>query len=403
MEKRNLRKKSEISQPKLRKKSHISYSQIVNGECLYRYKMINLLGKIKLGSVAMTMGSIVHQIIHDYTKQCVEERMDSDFELLQQLIDKYFDKSGLPESQYSEMRDNLIAFAEKGVQFDTILDYEKKFHVDINSLGPDSVPSGKEPIWVDGIIDRVNCYRVEEGSVIEFPDYKNQMNIASEVDVIEDLQLRMYRYIGCTHLYPGYDLVRTGIHHTRYNYIRWTPYVKISELYADFESMEQFLQRQWNRLIKTPDDEYVTNKGEICWRYGGCDVMLAGKCPEFTKAAVEKKKKGNIEDMVRVARKIDIERKDVLDKLKDHFREHEPIAVDGKPVGFKPSFSYKYDLAKFDEFTKRLDIPLSGITVSKKDAEKAVKKVVSIDELSEEDAAELKDATIETSSNKFNY
>lgn len=379
----------------LKKKAHISHSQIMNGRCLHKYKMINLLNKINPSSPAMVFGSTVHNIIYIYTKGCMEGAMEADFDLMNKLIDENFNKSGLSETMYQTFRETLLEFAEKGVNFDTLLDYEKRFHVNI---GADD-----KPMYVDGIIDRINSYRDDRGSVIEIVDYKNSMNIMSEEDVKENLQLKIYRYIACNYEYQGYDYVRTGIYHTRYNYTRWTDLVKVSDLSTEFENTEKFLIRQWSRLIETPDDQYLPEKGEVCWEYGGCPVMLSEQCPLYKKSMVNKLKKGSIEDKIRAVRKIDIDRDMIIAELKDYFKTNEPMNVDGKDVGYQVSFSEKYPLLEFYNFANKLSLPLDGITISKTDVKKSLKKGIGEEEMSEEDAIELEGMRISTSSNRFKY
>lgn len=391
----NQKPKKSSAVKKLKKPDHISYSQIETGQCLYKYKMIRLLKKIHVGGPAMTEGSMVHQVIYEYTKKCVEERIDSDFELIQELINKHFKKSKLGEGRYIEIRDNLLEFAEKGVRFDTFLDFEKKFNVELDD-GQGSV--------IDGIIDRVNCYKTEEGSAIEFIDYKNQRNIMTEQEVSDNLQLKIYKYIGCDYLYPSYDIVRVGIYHTMYNYIRWSPMQKIKDLSYEFEGTRTFLNRQHERLLKTPDDQYLPQKGEACWKYGGCDVMKAGLCPLYTDKEINRiKEEGSVEDKVRIVRKLDIERASILSDLKTHFKDNDNIEVDGKKVGYVPSVTTKYDLLDFKKFADRMSVPLTGISISKTDAEKAIKKVKKLDELEESDASELEQSRVRSSSTSFKY
>ena len=290
------------------------------------------------------------------------------------------------------MRSNLLEFAENGLEFDNILDYEKRFRVDVGN-----------GVIIEGIIDRVNCYRTPDGSVLEIIDYKNHNMILNEADIINHTQLSLYEYIACTFLYPGYDMVRKGIYHTRYNFVRWSPMRKIIDCSMDFESTEKYLHRQWERLVNTPDDKYIPEKSEACWAYGGCEVMLKGLCPAFTEKQVEAMKTGSIEDKIRTLRKNDIERKTVLAQVKEYFKDKECLDVDGKLVGFQPSMSYKYDLIGFIEFAKTLGISLVGLKLNKTDAERSIKKIIDFDDMAEEDMIFLEKIKEEAVSNSFKY
>jgi hypothetical protein len=352
--------------------------------------MVNLLKEIEISNDAMRLGGLVHHVIYDYTKKCVENGLDSDFELMSSLIEKMFTSSKLPESYYKKFRHHMLEFAERGINQDSILAYEKKFHVEFEP--------GK---FLDGIIDRVNCYRIDKGSVIEIIDYKHQSNVMTEQEVFDDLQLSLYKMAACQFLFPGYDYVRTGIYHTKYNFIRWSPMFSISDCSKEFDNNRAFLSRQWDRLINTPDDEYKPQHCSLCWKWGGCEIMLKNKCPLFKKGYDSKK--DDFEFKIRMLRKMDIQRDNILKEIKEYMSDKEAVMIDGKEVGFLADESYKYKFNYFSSIADVIGIDTSDVYVSKSDAEKAIKKVIKFEDMDEVTLAEIESARFQTYSNKFKY
>lgn len=373
---------------KLKKKDHISYSQIQNGRCLHRYKTINLQGKIDVFNDAMKEGAFVHNVIYEYTKKCVEAGHESDFETMNQIFEEKFSNYHIDESKYIDIRSNMMNFAEKGVNFETILDYEKEFNVKFDD------------VCITGVIDRVNCYKNSNNeSVIEIVDYKNMDGIYTSEEVEQDLQLRIYRYIACEHLYSGYDVVRVGIYNTKYNFPRWGSFVKISDLKKrEFYDIETFLKRQWERLINTADDMYVPERGSACWEYGQCEVLRRGLC-----SAYKDKDVGSIENKVRQLRKIDADRNELIVSVKEYFKGSKNIEVDGIEVGFKTAMSKKYNAVNFINKSVELGIPVGSLTIGITDARKAFKEKTRFEDVSPNYEEMFKDLELVTGSNKFVY
>ena len=93
-------KKATQGVEKLKKKGHISYSQIQNGRCLFKYKMVNLLGNVKVVNDAMREGSFVHDVIYEYTRQCIEAGHESDAETMEKIFDAKFTSFKLDQKIY---------------------------------------------------------------------------------------------------------------------------------------------------------------------------------------------------------------------------------------------------------------------------------------------------------------
>ena len=88
----------------------------------------------------------------------------------------------------------------------------------------------------------------------------------------------------------------------------------------ELEATEKYLFRQWERLVNTPDDEYVPQKCGLCSEYAGCTIMLAGECPAYTDEEVKKiMQQGSPEDKVRLARVLKVKVNSLTNDLKKYF------------------------------------------------------------------------------------
>ena len=332
--------------------------------------MMRLTGTVKHENAAMDEGKFVHQVIYEYTKHCIEHGIDSDFELIDQLIDKHFDNAKLSESVYINARQNLLEFGEVGIDIQKVLDFERHFRVETPGY------------TIEGYIDRVNTEKSKYGALVEIIDYKNQRNIMTENEVKENLQLMIYKYIAAKHLYPWMQAVRVGIYHVRYNYIQWTKVQTMDELIQEFEGVEKFLQREWKRLIHTPDDQYSPQKGVACWEYGFCEVMKAGKCPLFKQSEVDKMLESpELEDQVRGYLKSKDDAETVKKKIASRFKNSDPVKVDGKEIGYKQSTSCKYSIKDLLEFGNQYNIDFYDLQIASGGVEKIIKDACGIKSL----------------------
>jgi RecB family exonuclease len=341
--------------------------------------MIRLLKEVGHANEAMMEGATVHQIIYDYTKHVTKHGID--YEAMDRIIDQRFDATRLSEEVRASNRLPLLKFAESGINPTSILDFERRFKQDIGN-----------GVRVEGVVDRTNCWRQDTGSVIEIVDYKNIQNVRSKDEVDGDMQLKIYKYVGCTWLYRNYDFVRVGIYHCRFNFIRWTDMIRVDDCAAEFENTDKYLQRQWKRLIETPLEDMKPEKGPACFEYGGCDVAKAGKCPAYSKEAMSKMMIGDMDDMVRAHRKMKHDVEALGKKIREHFKTNAPCVIDGKSVGYAPTISYRYWLVRFYEWAKEKRIDMSGMKISKTDVEKAIKVMFKLDEV-EAEIAELREQT----------
>lgn len=367
----------------MNKPDHISNSQINLCKCPYKYLKLRLEKSINEDNIAMQRGAAVHEIIAKYTDWCVKNRTDGDAEELDRIIDSIFNKGKYPEEIYQEIRETIIKFGEREMLFKSILDYERMSKV---KIGTDKF--GKE-IMLDVVIDRVNSYRGDKGTVLEIIDYKNQMNILTKADVDKHEQLKIYKYVACKYLYKNYDYVRVGIYHTQYNFIRWGEMEKVSDLAIEFDNTEKYLIRQWEWIINRT--EYKPIMSEACWQYGMCPVMSAGKCPLWTKERTEAMRiSDKITDMIAAYRKLDSDSKELKKKISKHFETAMPEEIHGKLVGYQQSISTQYVVKQLLEYCKKYDINFDEMTISKTEAEKIISQYKKPALMTEDELNEIK-------------
>ena len=388
--------------PQLKKKEHISYSQIQTGRCKLRYKHLVLLKDIEEESEPMRLGKVVHKIIAEYSRECIKNKLEADYELIEHVIENCFNESGLGEEHYKKVRATCIAFGERGFYYDTLLLYEQAFKFKVCD------DRDGNPIIVKGIVDRVNVYETPNGACADIIDYKNQKNIMTEEQVWNHDQLNLYAYWFFMEAYRnGFYFGRTGIYHTAYNFTRWMGDRKhVSDWSTSFDNTEKWLVRQWNRLILS--DDFKPERGNWCFQYSGCPVMKEGKCPLWSEKEVEQMRKGTmVADKVRVLRKFDFDRKVTLSSVKELFEIDETADVDGQAVGYEPSIGYSYDLTKFMKWLDKYEVVPEGLTVTKTNAEAIVKRLkrgkmdTNGEAVTEEHLAELEECKIESAKNKF--
>ncbi len=325
-------------------KDHISHSQIQTGRCMLKYKKLVIDEEYHTGNERQTLGNCVHKIVYTYGKHLLKEKMDADYDAMVKIIDHYFDEFNLSENLYRDVRKALILFGERGMSFEKVLDLEKLWKIEFSK--------GK---FIYAVIDRINTYQVGSKTIIEIIDYKNHLNILSKTDVDNHEQLALYRYLACRFIHKGFDKVRVGIHHLMHNWITWGEMRSIDDLGREFEAMEGYLLRQYARLLEKGNFE--PTMGNQCYEYGGCPILLDGKCPLFKKKKVEEIYRSNdVKSMVTIIRTMDMHRQQMIDRVKDLVKDKTFFEVEGKLAGYVPGDSYSYDAAKVIDFCKRYNV-----------------------------------------------
>jgi len=348
----------------MKKKDHISYSQIESGRCLLRYKEVYLQEKYNNDSDAKNLGKCVHSILEDYIDYCVKERQDGDYEKMQELIDHWFGQYNISESFYMDLRKSLIRAGERGFEQDNILEYERHSEIDIG-----------RGIKIQYVIDLCRAYALKNGkTLLQIIDHKNTVNILSKTEVEAHEQLKLYKFLACNFIHKNFDYVQVGINHTRYNYIQFGDMEEVASLSTEFELMENWLERQWSRLILS--NEYPAERSSTCSEYGGCPKLLDGSCPAWSdKELRTAQKKADTPTIIQLLRGIDVLRSHFLGKLKDNIQSGKFMVVDGKQAGYRVVESYTYNVDKAVKYCHDYGIPLEKVDgFSKTDFERSMRK-----------------------------
>ena len=306
------------------RREKISYSQLEDGRCPYRYKKFRIDKEYrKVTNPGMARGLFVHAVVNAYVRHCVEKKVDGDHEFMEKLFKEKFEAYHIPESDYQELYDQLMDFGAKNVSFDNVLDTEKHFEIEFDQ--------GK---FIEGYIDITRVYlfrgiaKKDNEPILHIIDYKNQANILP-ADQTLTMQLKIYT-LACTLMYPNYQYYRRGIYYTKYNFLRYaepeedpTP---IDQIKIEVQDTREMLVREWGKLKGAK--EYPAITGDHCYQYDGCPILLDGKCPCL------KDKFDGIEETVRKCFQLDTQLKDLKKKVKSYITANGNVTVDGKEVGF---------------------------------------------------------------------
>lgn len=104
-----------------------------------------------------------------------------------------------------------------------------------------------------------------------------------------------------------------------------------------------------------------------------------------------------------VARKMSIDLDRLVKELKLKMKDSELTIIDGKKVGYDKSVTSSYDLPKIIEYANEKVIPLTDITISRPQIDKAINKVTKIKEMEEDELIRLGDMKIIDSKTTFKY
>jgi len=339
---------------------YISNTQIETAKCLLRYKKKYIDKDVDFSSPAMTVGKLAHEIIRKYVEECKKSGSEGDYELMKRLIDEVTGEEKISTEMFADISDICLGFGERGVDWDHVLELERRFEIDMG-----------EYMYV-GVIDRVDVDYMEGRTVLKIIDYKTQRNVMSADEVARNLQLRIYRYFSVNHLYPGFDYVNMGINHVRYGFTRWAgDHVPVGELKTDFDTVKSLIEREYKRIKEA--GVYLPERGPWCWEYDGCAVMKEGKCPLWEMEEVERMRRmKEIEDKVRLLRKIEFEAKTIKKTIKEELGEN-TIEVDGQMVGYEYKRYMNYDLAGTIKLLQEYGVSISGLTLPKTSFEKLIR------------------------------
>ena len=162
-----------------------SYSRLSLFEgCPAAFKMRYLEKLPEAPSEALAFGGLVHTIIANYTRHCMDNGLPTDITAMPDIVRIcFYEKpSGLPSSRYNEVLEVAERFAGSHVfEIDTIEGYEKWIQAWL---------SGKKFLF-RGILDLLKI----EGTTATIRDYKSDFQLRPQSEVEGDMQLKVYPWL----------------------------------------------------------------------------------------------------------------------------------------------------------------------------------------------------------------
>lgn len=366
-----------MSKKPKKKFDYISHSRIQTGLCAHRYDQIYNKGLYKdRDTLTLRIGKFKHKFAQEYVNYCISyeyknERGDicvgieSDIDIMKSIFKKYWPQYHIPEEHYQQIYNECLEFAMKPINFDNVLDTEKRFRIEFDS--------GK---FVEGIMDIIRIYKFRgiplkhNDEILHIFDYKNQANLLKSDEILTP-QMRLYTFASY-HFYPKFPYYRRGIYFLKYNTIRCfeeednpTP---LMEIEIEVEETKQWLLREWEKLKEAK--EYPAITGKHCYQWEGCPMLLDGTCPK-----IKKKDFIAIDDQVRKIFQMDLQLKDLKKKAKDYIDLNGNITVDGKEVGWIPDTKETYPFEQAYNLIKETDYDIAEEEFPKKVMNKFIKEV----------------------------
>jgi hypothetical protein len=336
----------------IKKKNYLSHTQCQVGRCPKRYDMIYNKGEYKqLESLPLILGKFSHKFAEDYVNHCIKNKVDGDPEIMDTIFQKLWTEYKIPESEYKELYEECLIFAEKNVNIDSVLDTEKRFHVEF--------APGK---FVDGIrdLDRIYGFRglkkkTEDNQILTIIDYKRTAKILKKEETLTD-QLKIYTLSVYEDL-PKFPYYRRAIYYLKYNIIvayededNPTP---LQDIKIEVEETRDMLLRDWEKLKEAK--EFPAIAGEWCYEYGGCPMLQDGSCPKIQKVVDFK----DIEGTIRKALQMNTQLKELKKIIEAYIDSNGNVKVDGKEIGYEETEKITYDFEPAYNFCKELVYDLS--------------------------------------------
>lgn len=308
---------------------YLSYSQIRDGLCPHRYKLIRIDKTIERPeTIQLLKGKFNHAVANEYVTYCMRHQTDGDYDAMKKIFYENWQKFKIPELYYDELKNLMLTFGEKEVNFNNVIGTEIHFRVEV-------APG----VFIEGYIDIARTYKFRglgmkgNDDILHLFDYKSTRQVKKPGEILTDFQLKIYTLAALLKLYPGYKYVRRGIYYLPYNCIvcyedEDNP-TSIEDALEEVEETRKMIIREFRKLKGAKSYPAVT--GEHCYEYSGCPVLLAGKCPKI------KDNVSNIEDTIRKAMQIKTQLSDITAFLKSYFKTNDKLIVDGKEIGYEKS------------------------------------------------------------------
>ena len=344
---------------------YLSYSRTEVGKCPYRYKKQYIDNEYNATGIQLEKGKFVHELVAEYVRWCVNNKTDGDFESFNHIFERLWREYSLPEELHKELFEQMQDFGTKNVNFQNVLAVEKEYTVEFE---PDR--------FIYGFIDIIRVYKPRGGGepIMAIIDYKNQANILKQEETLSP-QLRIYT-LAAMQLFPNFNKVKRGIYYTKYNFVRFYEDEGFEteglDLKVEIDETRKMLNREWDKLIE--GKEYNALQGDWCYQYGGCPIMLDGKCPYQNKNSVEKKAVDDIISFVRDTKQMVAVVNNNKKIIQSYVKQNGNIKMDGKEIGYTIDEDEKFMLKPVVDICDEFGVDISDLEFSKTAMNKVYKK-----------------------------
>jgi putative RecB family exonuclease len=280
----------------------------------FRMKYIDKLPESP--SEALLTGGLIHRIIAEYTKHCLECGVQTDVTEMSNIVQRCFydQPAGLESSKYPEILKLAQYFADTHqANIDQLIGYEEWIQAKL---------AGGKYIF-RGIIDRLDI----EGSAALITDFKTDYQIRSWADVEHDFQLAVYAWL-VSKEYPQVEQFEVQLDFVRFNVQRAAVYER-----GEVEKIEgQVLALIGQVEQAIAKKAFPPRPGHFC---GWCGY--SGKCLAAKNIPADMQPITSVEDAQKAAEELAILERQVAvrkEALKDYCSQAGPVEANGLTWGF---------------------------------------------------------------------
>lgn len=335
-------------------------------------------------------GSVIHNILEDYGKHCIANKLETDYSELDKIKLKYL--PFLHESQQSDAN-QVVETIKSNINWSSVLGHEiieieKRFQLDSNFN-----PTENDGLFSSGL-DLV-CISGDEAYV---SDWKTVRAIYTKKYMEESLQRKIYSWMVLKH-YPQVNTVYFAFNFVRYGYQgQWMPILR-----EELEELEgQILQEiQALQTLLSSEAEPEATPSAYCQL-----CPIAGLCREYANAFKECERIENEKDALELYQQFQLAKirtKRMEELLKFYVSNNTPIRLQYETWGPQEHTKVEYPDSKklIQTLFKECEIPEGAIydliKLSKTDVEKLSRKF----KLSPEQKEKIKKLSIENSYIKY--
>jgi hypothetical protein len=295
------------------------------------------------------IGTAVHEVMEDYGKHCLTNKLETDLSYLNAIKFKYITQ--LPEEHRADAKqivDGIANGTNWGKYFDMETIIERRFY-----LNKDFEPCEKEDAYISSGIDFIAI----DGDIACVQDYKSVRSVYTRSYMEESLQRKLYSYIVLKH-FPSINVASFSFNFLRYGFSSEGICMGrdcIDELECEIRpEIEDFY-----KLIAETEPPEASPGGHCIL----CEARA--RCEAYCNAYSFDQRIDNAEDAVNVYKRwriAQIKAEAAEAVLKEWINQNSPIRFDGEEYGPKAENSIKYnDIGKLLNIFEGAGVPIGAI------------------------------------------